>query len=403
MADGIGRRGFLGYLGTAAAGTAVGAGAGFVGGRAASDEAGQQPGARRTGETISPWGEHQPGVAAHSASVTELVALDLLPALRRSGDREALARLMRVWTGDVEALTAGEGTAGDTAPWLASANADLTVTVGFGPRLFEGPWGLEAPRGFGRVPAMRHDRLEEAWSGGDLLLVVAGRDGTTVGHAVRRLVADAAPFASLRWRQVGSWQPHDPQGRPQTGRNLFGQVDGSANPRPGTDLFDQTVWVRDGLWSGGTTLVVRRIRMDLPTWDELTRSEQEGAVGRDLDKGAPLTGGGERDDVDLGAREEGRFVVRETSHVRRSHPSTNGGRRIFRKGANYEHFHDGRSEAGLLFQSYQADLGDQFVPIQRTLDEADELNEWTTATGSAEFAVLPGFLEGEWLGQRLLG
>lgn len=399
----IGRRGLLGYLGTAAAGTALGAGAGVAGTRALGDDVSRDPGVARHGEAISPWGTHQPGVAASMTSVTEVVALDLLPALRRSGDAAALGRLMRVWSSDVEALAAGRGTSGDTAPWLASGNADLTVTVGLGPRLFEGPWQLEAPRGFARVPTMRHDRLDDAWSGGDLVVVVAGRDGTTVGHGVRRMVADAAPFATLRWRQAGSWQPHDPQGRPQTGRNLFGQVDGSANPRPGTDLFDQTVWLRDGVWAGGTSLVVRRIRMDLPTWDELTRSEQERSVGRDLDRGAPLTGGGEFDDVDLGAREEGRFVVTENSHVRRSHPSTNGGRRIFRKGVNYEHFHAGRSEAGLLFLSFQADLGDQFVPIQRTLDAADELNEWTTAVGSAEFAVLPGFAEGEWLGQPLLG
>src|SRR5690606_5246373 len=144
------------------------------------------------------------------------------------GDVEALGRLLRVWTTDVEALAVGRGTPGDTAPWLAAGNNDLSVTVGLGPRLFERPWDLPAPDGFGRVPAMRHDRLEEEWSGGDLAGVVAGRDGTTVGHAVRRMVADAAPFAVLRWRQAGSWQPHDPQGRPQTGRNLFGQVDGSA-------------------------------------------------------------------------------------------------------------------------------------------------------------------------------
>ncbi|QCX28225.1 Dyp-type peroxidase [Nocardioides jishulii] len=398
----MGRRGFLGYVGTAAAGTVVGAGAGVAGARALDEPEPTRAGTRRTGESLSPWGAHQPGIAAHPGAVTELVALDLHPDLHRAGDVDAVARLMRVWTADVEALAAGRGTPGDTAPWLASANADLTVTVGLGPRLFSPPWGLEAPRGFGRVPAMKHDRLAKEWSGGDLVAVVSGRDGTTVGHAVRRLVADAGPFASLRWRQTGSWNPHDPLGRPHTGRNLFGQVDGSANPKPGTDLFDQTVWVKEGAWAGGTSLVVRRIRMDLPTWDELTRSEQERSVGRDLAVGAPLTGGGELDDVDLGAREEGRFVIAENSHVRRSHPSTNGGRRIFRKGANYEAYVDGRAEAGLLFQSYQADLADQFVPIQRTLDTADELNEWTTAIGSAEFAVLPGFTEGEWLGQSVL-
>ena len=396
----VGRRGFLGYLGSAAAGAAVGAGAGVAGARASGEE--------RTeyvevglGDTVSPWGEHQPGVAAHMTAVTELVALDLLPAVRRRGDKSALARWMRVLTGDVEALAAGRGTPGDTAPWLASERADLTVTVGFGVQLLKA-LELPVPTGFAPIPAMRHDRLEERWSGGDVVLVVAGRDGTTVGHAVRRLVADSAPFARLRWRQGGTWNPYDPQGTPVTGRNLFGQVDGSANPRPGTDLFDTTVWIDRGPWSGGTTLAVRRIRMDLETWDELTRAEQEGSIGRDLPTGAPLTGGGEFDDVDLTAKDGARTVVNPLAHARRSHPSTNGGRRMFRKGVNYESFADGVSEAGLLFLSYQRDLGDQFVPVQQMLDEGDELNEWTSATGSAEFAILPGFVEGEWLGQRVV-
>ncbi|WP_166140804.1 Dyp-type peroxidase [Nocardioides ochotonae] len=399
--SGVGRRGFLGYVGTAVAGAAAGVGGATLAGSSgrAEEPAAAPDTSSWAGRTIDPHGPHQPGVAATPAHVTELVALDLLPGT----DRDALGRLMRVWTGDVEALTQGRPAPGDTAPWLATANADLTITVGAGPGAF-GPRRLGAPPpGFGEVPPMRHDRLQERWNGGDLVLQVAGRDATTVAHAVRRLVADAAPFATLRWRQQGSWNGTGPQGQPVTGRNLFGQVDGSANPRPGTPLFDQTVWIPDGPWAGGTTLVVRRIRMDLDTWDELTRDEQEQSVGRRLDDGAPLSGGDELDDVDLRARSGGRLVVARDAHARRSHPGLNGGRRIFRKGANYVLDTDAGVESGLIFQSFQADLLDQFVPIQQTLDELDSLNEWTTAIGSATFAVLPGFEPGSWLGQSLLG
>lgn len=399
----LGRRGFLGYLGTAAAGVAVGTGAGAWGATALEEPAPAVPDpmTRTRGLTVPAHGRHQPGVATAVPPVTELVALDLLPQVRAAGDPEALARLLRVWTGDVEALTAGRGAPGDTTPWLASAGSALTITVGLGRGLLAA-FGLPMPPGFATaVPAMRHDRLERRWSGGDLVLAVAGRDGTTVGHAVRRLVADARPFAATRWRQAGSWNGSDADGRPVTGRNLFGQVDGSGNPRPGTELFDRTVWVADGPWAGGTTLVVRRIRMDLPAWDSLTRDEQERSVGRRLADGAPLTGGEELDGVDLAARSAGRFVVAGDAHVRRSHPSTNGGARIFRKGANYEAGPPSEPEAGLLFQSYQADLA-AFVTIQRSLDELDALNEWTTAVGSAEFAVLPGFEAGDWLGRVVL-
>lgn len=398
----VGRRGFLGYVGSAVAGAAVGATAGSVGATARHTPAPQETPTAPVGaaRTISPYGVHQPGIAADPAPVTEVVALDLHPHAR---DRDALGRLLRVWTGDVEALTSGRGAPGDPAPWLAATVADLTVTIGLGPSVLGGRAGVPAPPGFGRVPAMRHDRLQERWCGGDLVAVVAGRDGTTVGHAVRRLVADARPFAGQRWRQSGSWNSVGADGRPVTGRNLFGQVDGSGNPRPGTALFDHTVWVKDGPWAAGTTLVVRRIRMDLPTWDGLTRSEQEASVGRRLDDGAPLTGGGELDGVDLLAQRDGRPLVALDAHVRRSHPSLHGGARIFRKGANYEVGGSGQGEAGLLFQSHQADLLGQYVPIQRSLDESDALNEWTTAIGSAEFALLPGFEAGEWLGQGLLG
>ncbi len=400
----VSRRRLLGYVGGTGAVAVAGAGLGAGVVLAAGSEDGSAPssGSAPSGRTVDPWGLHQPGVAAAPSQVTELVALDLLPGV----DREALGRLLRLWTGDIEALTAGRGAPGDPAPWLSAANADLTVTVGVGPAACTPTRFGPGPSGFAPVPPMRHDRLEDRWNDGDLLVVVAGREGTTVAHAVRRLVADAKPFARLRWRQVGSWNPTDPQGQPQTGRNLFGQVDGSGNPRPGTPLFDSTVWVKTDGWAGGTTLVVRRIRLDLDTWDELTRDEQERSVGRRLTDGAPLSGGEELDDLDLTARAQGRLVVPAHAHSRRAHPSMNGGRRIFRKGSNYtQEVATTRGvavESGLVFLSYQADLLDQFVPVQQSLDEADQLNEWTTAVGSAVFAVLPGFERGSWLGEQLL-
>ena len=57
-------------------------------------------------------------------------------------------------------------------------------------------------------------------------------------HAVRRLVADATPFAKPAWRQTGFWNSTGPDGQPVTGRNLFGQVDGTGNPAVGTPEFD---------------------------------------------------------------------------------------------------------------------------------------------------------------------
>jgi dye decolorizing peroxidase len=319
-----------------------------------------------------------------------LVSLNLL----RDTDKAALGRLMRLWTADIAALTAGRPAPGDTAPELAGSGVALTVTVGLGPRIFALP-GLVAlkPPGLDDLPRMAHDRLQTAWSGGDLLVLVSADDPVGVVHAVRRLVADAAAFAKPVWRQTGFWNGTGSDGQRVTGRNLFGQVDGSGNPTPGTPEFDSTVWAEGPSWfRGGTTLVVRRIVMNLDTWDELTRSEQERAVGRKLSTGAPLTGSLEHDELDLLEQDaDGRPTIAANAHARLSHHSTNAGRRIFRKGLNYTHDTGAARESGLIFLSYQADIASQFLPILMRLDAADALNEWTTTIGSAVFAIPPGF------------
>ena len=61
------------------------------------------------------------------------------------------------------------------------------------------------------------------------------------------------------------------------------------------------------------------------------------------------------------------------------------------------------SNAGLLFITFQRDIDEQFVPVQKRLEKPDLLNKWTTPIGSAVFAILPGCRAGEILGQALLG
>ena len=187
-------------------------------------------------------------------------------------------------------------------------------------------------------------------------------------------------------------------------RNLFGQVDETVNPAPDSDDFTRVVWATSGWLANGTSMVVRRVSMNLDTWDELDRPAREQSVGRTLDTGAPLTGTREHDEPDFAAVTPIGFpVIPEFSHMRRAR-SDSAEERIFRRSYNYDDtpLPGQISNAGLIFASFQADVARQFIPIQRRLDELDLLNQWTTPIGSAVFAIPPGCAKGGYIGETLL-
>ena len=354
-------------------------------------------------------GPHQPGIDLPPQAILGLAALNLAPTT----DRATLGRLLRTWTGSIEALMAGRPAPGDTVPALAATGTRLTVTVGLGPEAIRIGAGADT---IGlRLPDFAHDKLLPSWSGGDVVLQICADDGLTVAHAARMLLRDAAPFGQRRWYQSGV-NGARPDG---THRNAMGSIEGTGNPPWGsTDLAD-TVWRTDGPeWLvGGSTMVVRRIRMDLDGWDRLPTDEQDKVIGRRINDGvargreqlsddpdfdlldtAPVghvhADGAEHvhDDAPVG------LAIPEDAHIRRAHPAFTGGRRILRRGYSYNEA-DGSS--GLVFIAFQRDP-DAFVTIQRSLDEGDALSRWTTPIGSAAFAVLPGCAPGQWLGQRLI-
>jgi len=72
-------------------------------------------------------------------------------------------------------------------------------------------------------------------------------------------------------------------------RNQMGQDDETVNPS--LDQYSEVVWIDEGSWAdGGTVLVLRRIRMLMDDWDILDRGGKEIVVGTSLDTGAPLRG-----------------------------------------------------------------------------------------------------------------
>ncbi len=395
------RRGFL--TGSAVAAGAV---AGAVGGatvaRAAEPEATTDTTGVNGARTAAFHGVHQAGITSSPGAHGTFIAFDLV----EGSTREDLARLMRLWTDDARRLMTGAGALADTEPELASAPAGLTITVGWGRAAAVLAGGEDrVPSWLGPLPAFSIDALEDRWSDGDVLVMIHADDPTTVSHATRMIVKDATSLATERWRQTGFRQAYGSHPSGTTMRNLFGQVDGTTNPPVAADDFATRVWITDGWLAGGTSLVLRRIRMNMATWDEADRVGRENAVGRTLDTGAPLTGTKEHDEPDFEAVNERGFpIISDVAHIRRARPD-DPSQRIVRLGYNYDEPARGGDDAevGLLFGSLQADVDAQYVPIQERLAEADLLNVWTTPVGSAVFAILPGCDEDGFLGDTLLG
>lgn len=349
-------------------------------------------------QTVPFFGTHQAGVDTAAQAHGVFVGLDLHDDV----DREGLVRLMRILTDDAARLTQGVPALADSEPELALAPARLTVTFGFGPDLVARA-GRTSPTWLAPLPAFGVDQLRPEFSDGDLLIQIAGDDPLTVAHATRMLLKDARGFASIRWTQQGFRRAYGTERPGTTMRNLFGQVDGTTNPEPGTADFDGVVWSADGWLAGGTGMVLRRIRMDLDKWDRLDRGGRDASVGRTLANGAPLTGTEEFDEPDFEAKTSIGFpVIPQFAHIRRARGD--GSERIFRRAYNYDERPVGSevSESGLIFISFQADIERQFIPMQRRLDELDLLNEWTVPIGSAVFAIPPGCTEGGYIGETLL-
>jgi len=379
--------------GAAAAGLGAAAGAGLVAAGADNAEPAAAVEPLTTGTATVPFhGPRQAGIAEDPPAHAAFVAFTL-PA---GTDRRALARMMRLLTDDARRLTQGVPALGDTDATLAPLPSRLTVTFGLGPGLYRAA-GLKAP--VADLPTFRIDRLERRWSGGDLLLQICADDPLTVAHTQRMLIKDARPFAAVRWVQQGFRRSPGVQAPEHTQRNVMGQLDGTANPR-GAEI-DPAVWNADG----STTLVVRRVRAEIETWDILSVADKENAVGRRLDSGAPLSGTQEHDEPDFTKLDaSGLPAMPDFSHVTRAHV-TDPALKILRRPYNYDGVPDatGRPDSGLIFASYQKDIARQFVPIQQRLAEKDLLNEWITPIGSAVFAVPPGCAQDGWIDEQVLG
>ncbi|WP_104091505.1 iron uptake transporter deferrochelatase/peroxidase subunit [Arthrobacter sp. GMC3] len=413
--DSLSRRRFFGGAGSVAAAGAGGlilgaGGATAVGGAVANA---QEPNPAADVERLQAasaalsypyYGTHQSGIDTPPQDHLVFTAFDLSATTPTE-----LQLVLAKWSAAMAEMTAGrpvgkvepgreQGVPVDTGEAFDMGPQGLTLTLGFGPSLFDARFGLAkfAPIDFANLPAMAGEALDPAYTGGDLCIQACANDPQVAYHAVRNLARMARTSVKTKWTVLGFGRASAGPTQ-KTPRNLMGFKDGTRNVSGEAD-FAEHVWVGEEAgqpWmKGGSYLVARKIHMLIETWDEDPIGDQQSVFGRTKQEGAPLSGQSEHDVPDFHATVAGKAAIAPDSHIALAAHENNGGTKILRRGYNFTDGLDsvGRLDAGLMFISYQKNP-EQFVALQRKLGSSDRLNEYIRHVGSAVFAIPAGLPE----------
>jgi deferrochelatase/peroxidase EfeB len=334
--------------------------------------------------------------------------------------RADLRDLLATWTDAAARMTDGQLVGEtdelnspplDTGEAIGSDVGGLTVTIGYGPPLFDGRFGLAArkPRLLVDLPPLPNEDLDPNYTGGDVCIQACSDDPLVAFHAVRNLARLGLGAVEHNWMELGFGKTSTTSSGGATPRNLMGFKDGTRNIRSDqTDLVKRYVWIGDETdqpWlRGGSYLVARRIRMFIENWDRDYLTDQQNVFGRAKATGAPLSGGTEFTTPDFNARDgQGRPIIATNAHIRLASYEENDGLRILRRGYSFTDGIDpvrGTLLGGLFFIAFMKSP-QQFITLQQKLGISDALNEYIQHTGSALFACPPGLGLGDNWGQQL--
>ncbi len=413
---GINRRGFLTGAGLAGAGVVAGGAAGAAIGYAA-----HTPPDDAAYDAVEFYGPHQAGIVTPQQSSLVFAAFDV----NDTATVESLQTMLARWAAAASLMVQGKSVGPvETRPGSPPADTGeafdlgphrLTVTVGFGPTLFNDRFGLASkmPAALKPLGQLAVDTtIDPSISGGDLCIQACAEDPQVAFHAVRNMARIGRSVVTLRWLQEGFGRASSTSTTQVTPRNLFGFKDGTANIKAEQpEVAADHVWVgteTDQDWMvGGSYLVTRKIRMHIEAWDSDDIDNQELIFGRTKDTGAPMSGGEEFSTLDFEKKgPDGKPTINRFAHVRLAHPDNNGGAQLLRRGYNYTDGIDTRTgtlAAGLFFMAYQKNAHEQFVRIQNNLAQ-DQLNEYVSPISSSLFAVPPGLSKiGDWYGKQMFG
>jgi deferrochelatase/peroxidase EfeB len=383
--------------------------------QAASPAAGSGAATGAETTTVPFYGPHQAGIATAAQDRLAFGSLNAVDGATRAD----LQDLLRQWTSAAALMAAGklvgEDTQGfappvDTGEAVGSPVSRLTITIGYGPSLFDHRFGLAArrPAALADLPPLPNENLDPNYTGGDLCVQACSDDPLVAFHAVRNLARIGMGVVGHNWMELGFGRTSTTTASQQTPRNLLGFKDGTRNIRAEqADLMSGYVWVGDETdqpWlRGGSYLVARKIRMFIENWDRDYLQDQQNVIGRAKTSGAPLSGGSEFTTPDFTtAGPDGQPAIPANSHVRLASSEHNGGTRILRRGYSFTDGIDPQADTllgGLFFIAFMKSPA-QFIKLQTAL-AGDALNEYIHHTGSAVFACPPGLRPGEHFGDAL--
>jgi deferrochelatase/peroxidase EfeB len=175
--------------------------------------------------------------------------------------RADLVAMLREWTQMAERMTAGnqafpDGAVGlnpyappsDTREALGLPSSALTLTIGFGPSLFD-RFGIakQRPAALADLPKFTNETMDPARSGGDICVQACANDPQVAVHAIRNLARVGFGTVAVGYSQLGFGRTSSTTREQSTPRNLMGFKDGTNNIKAeDTELLDKNVWVAPG-------------------------------------------------------------------------------------------------------------------------------------------------------------
>src|SRR5699024_441505 len=153
-------------------------------------------------------GARQAGVTTPPQANAAFVGFDIIDGATRA----EVQGVLRTWSQDAARLTEGRGGLADLEPELAEDPARLTVTIGFGPGLFDAigmpdkkpDWLEQLP------PFPEIDQLEDRWSGGDLRLQICADDPLIVSTPPASWPPGCGAWRGRNGPSAGSARPWAP-------------------------------------------------------------------------------------------------------------------------------------------------------------------------------------------------